>query len=182
MTSTSRWSRCSPPGATNSAWYEHQLLAEGADLLLCEPKDVEFRTGRPTLNGRPLDVIYLRIDGELVDLVDDTGRAIGAGILEAARRHMVVVVNAPGNGVADDKSMYCHIPDIITYYLAESPLLPSVPTYRCADATELEIVLDRLAELVTKPVDGYGGGGVLVGAEAGAGRARGATSSAARRA
>jgi carboxylate-amine ligase len=154
-------------GATNSAWYEHQVLAEGADLLLCEPKDIEFRTGRPTLNGRPLDVIYLRIDGELVDLVDDTGRPIGAGILEAARRHMVVVVNAPGNGVADDKSMYCHIPDIITYYLAESPILPSVPTYRCADATELEIVLDRLAELVTKPVDGYGGGGVLVGAEAG---------------
>ena len=154
-------------GATNSAWYEHQVLADGADLLLCEPKDIEFRTGRPTLNGRPLDVIYLRIDGELVDLVDDTGRPIGAGILEAARRHMVVVVNAPGNGVADDKSMYCHIPDIITYYLAESPLLPSVPTYRCADATELEIVLDRLGELVTKPVDGYGGGGVLVGAEAG---------------
>ncbi len=115
-----------------------------------------------------MDVIYLRIDGELVDLVDDAGRGIGGGILEAARRHKVVVVNAPGNGVADDKSMYCHIPDIITYYLAESPLLLSVPTYRCADATELEIVLDRLPELVTKPVDGYGGGGVLVGAEAGA--------------
>ena len=122
-------------GATNSAWYEHQVLAEGADLLLCEPKDVEFHKGRPTLHGRPLDVIYLRIDVELVDLVDDTGRAVGAGILEAARRHMVVVVNAPGNGVADDKSMYCHIPDIITYYLAESPLLPSVPTYRCEDAS-----------------------------------------------
>ena len=78
----------------------------------------------------------------------------------------VALVNAPGNGVADDKSMYCHIPDVIDYYLGESPLLAQVPTYRCADPDELEIVLDRLEELVTKPVDGYGGGGVLIGRDA----------------
>jgi carboxylate-amine ligase len=153
-------------GAGNSAWYEHRVLAAGSDLLLCQPKDVAFAKEGPTVGGRPVDVFYLRIDGELIDLLDDTGRNVGAQIMEAARRHMVVVVNAPGNGLADDKSMYCHIPDVITYYLAESPIIPSVPTYRCADAAELEIVLDRLGELVTKPVDGYGGGGVLIGAEA----------------
>ncbi len=79
----------------------------------------------------------------------------------------MVVVNAPGNGIADDKAMYCFVPDLIAYYLSERPLLAPVPTYRCADPTESEAVLDRLAELVTKPVGGYGGSGVLIGPEAG---------------
>ena len=155
-------------GAGNSAWYEHRTLAEGAGLLLAEPGDVTFEQGRPTVGGQALDVAYLRLEGEVADLVDDTGRPVGRALLEAATRGEVVLVNAPGNGVADDKSMYCHIPDIIDYYLGESPKIAQVPTYRCADPEELSIVLDRLDELVTKPVDGYGGGGVLIGADASA--------------
>ncbi len=156
-------------GAGNSAWYEHRTLAEGAGLLLAEPGDVTFEEGRPAVDGRPLDVVYLRLEHELPELTDDQGQAVGRGILESAVRGEVALVNAPGNGVADDKSMYCHIPDVIDYYLGERPLIAQVPTYRCADPEELEIVLDRLGELVTKPVDGYGGGGVLVGADAGPG-------------
>jgi carboxylate-amine ligase len=153
-------------GAENSAWYEHRTLAEGAQLLLAEPGDITFERGRPVVDGQPLDVAYLRLEHELADLVDKEGRSVGQGMLEAASRGELALVNAPGNGVADDKSMYCHIPDVIDYYLGESPLLAQVPTYRCADPEELEIVLDRLEDLVTKPVDGYGGGGVLVGRDA----------------
>ena len=118
------------------------------------------------VDGQPLDVAYLRLEHELADLVDKGGRPVGQGLLEAAIRGQLALVNAPGNGVADDKSMYCHIPDVIDYYLGESPLLAQVPTYRCADPEEFEIVLDRLEDLVTKPVDGYGGGGVLIGRDA----------------
>jgi carboxylate-amine ligase len=133
---------------------------------LAEPEAVGFVQGRPVVDGQRVDVVYLRLEGELLDLVDDEGRPVGRELIEAGIRGEVVLVNAPGNGVADDKSMYCHLPDVIGYYLGESPRLAQVPTYRCSDPEELEIVLDRLEELVTKPVDGHGGGGVLVGADA----------------
>jgi len=84
----------------------------------------------------------------------------------------VSVVNAPGNGVADDKAMYCHVPDMINFYLGERPKIPSVPTYRCSDPEECEIVLARVNELVTKPVDGYGGHGILIGPDASPGELR----------
>jgi glutamate---cysteine ligase / carboxylate-amine ligase len=74
-----------------------------------------------------------------------------------------VLANAPGNGVADDKSTYRSVPELIGYYLHERPLLESVPTYRPADEAELRTVLERVGELVTKPVDGFGGAGVLIG-------------------
>jgi carboxylate-amine ligase len=79
-----------------------------------------------------------------------------------------VLANAPGNGVADDKSTYPLVPELIGYYLEEHPLLPQVPTYRPADLTERRGVLERVGELVTKPVDGYGGSGVLIGPDASA--------------
>jgi carboxylate-amine ligase len=91
---------------------------------------------------------------------------VGEQVLHVAQQGGVVVVNAPGNGIADDKAMYCYVPDLIAYYLSERPLLAPVPTYRCSDPDESEAVLDRLAELVTKPVGGYGGSGVLIGPEA----------------
>jgi len=80
----------------------------------------------------------------------------------------VRLANAPGNGVADDKAMYCWVPELIAYYLDEHPTLESVPTYRTSDEAEYRIVLDRVGELVTKPVDGHGGRGVLIGPDAGA--------------
>ena len=153
-------------GADNSGWYEHRLLAGEAGLLLAQPSEVEFRGGRVQVGGRRVDVVYLRIDGQLADLVDAGGRRVGAQLLEAAEAGQVVVVNAPGNGIADDKAMYCYVPDLIAYYLGERPLLAPVPTYRCADPAECAPVLERLDELVTKPVGGYGGSGVLIGTEA----------------
>jgi carboxylate-amine ligase len=153
-------------GADNSGWYEHRLIAEEVGLLLAQPSEVEVRDDRVVVGGLRVDVVYLRIGCELADLTDAAGRPVGAQVLTVAQQGGVVVVNAPGNGIADDKAMFCYVPDLIAYYLSERPLLAPVPTYRCSDPSESESVLDRLAELVTKPVDGYGGSGVLIGPEA----------------
>jgi carboxylate-amine ligase len=154
-------------GAANSAWYEHQLIAKGASFLLAQPGDMNVDGGgRVTVRGQRVDVVYLRLVDDLADLTDPSGRPVGYQLLLAAQRGVVVVVNSPGNGIADDKAMYRHIPDLIAYYLGEHPKLANVPTYRCADAEDRMSVLDRLGELVTKPVDGTGGGGVLIGREA----------------
>ncbi|MDQ1360542.1 MAG: glutamate---cysteine ligase / carboxylate-amine ligase [Acidimicrobiaceae bacterium] len=153
-------------GADNSGWFEHRLIAEEVGLLLAQPSEVEVKGDRVVIGGRRVDVVYLRLGCELIDLVDVGGRPVGAQLLDAAQQGNVVVVNAPGNGIADDKAMYCYVPDLIAYYLGERPLLAPVPTYRCADPSERAVVLDRLDALVTKPVGGYGGSGVLIGPEA----------------
>jgi carboxylate-amine ligase len=127
---------------------------------------MEVSGGAVTVLGRRVDVLYLRLDVELADLIDSSGRAIGADLMQAAAWGSVTLANAPGNGVADDKAMYCWVPDLMAYYLGERPLLDPVPTYRCANPDELPQVLRRVGELVTKPVDGYGGGGVLIGPRA----------------
>lgn len=150
-------------GPQNSAWFEHRMLAERAGFLLTTPQDIDVRNGAVTVRGRRIDVIYLRLDVELPLLRSADGRGIGAEIMQAAGWGSVTIANAPGNGVADDKSMYVWVPDLVAYYLGERPLLDPVPTYRCGDDDERASVLDRLGSVVTKPVDGYGGGGVLIG-------------------
>ncbi len=156
-------------GCNNSAWFEHQLLAGGAGFVLAQPGDLAIDDGRVHCrDGRPIDVLYLRLDCELSDLRDGNDRPIGAALLELAAAGGVVLANAPGNGLADDKAMYCHLPDLISYYLNERPQLASVPTYRCENPAERRAVLERVGELVTKPIDGYGGSGVLIGPSASA--------------
>jgi carboxylate-amine ligase len=152
-------------GVHSSARYEHERLAEGANLLLVGPDDIGVDAGRVIHlhSGSVIDALYLRLDGELVDLVTSNSHPIGAEVMEVAAAGGVFLANAPGNGVADDKAMYCSMPELITYYLHERPLLESVPTYRTSDATERQIVLERVGELVTKPVDGQGGNGILIG-------------------
>lgn len=150
-------------GADNSAWYEHRMIATQAGFLLVEPSQLTLSRGQVLAAGRRVDVLYLRLGVELADLHTIQGEPIGAKILRAAQDGGVVLANAPGAGVADDKALYCVVPDMISYYLDERPLLLPVPTYRCANPDECGPVLDRLDQLVTKPVDGYGGGGVLIG-------------------
>ncbi len=157
-------------GPGSSAWFEHRLLAEQGGLLLCQAGDLDVVGGRVRhrSSGTVLDCLYLRLDGELVDLVDGEGRPVGAQVFEVAVAGGVRLANAPGNGVADDKAMYCHVPELIAYYLGEHPTLEAVPTYRTSDEAEYLSVLDRVGELVTKPVDGHGGQGVLIGPDAAA--------------
>ncbi|MDP9118042.1 MAG: circularly permuted type 2 ATP-grasp protein, partial [Actinomycetota bacterium] len=85
------------------------------------------------------------------------------GLVTAARAGNVTIANAVGNGVADDKLIYTYLPDLVRYYLREEPILPNVDTWRLEDPGALEEVLDRLGELVVKPVDGAGGKGLVIG-------------------
>lgn len=157
------------PGPSNSAYFEHSLLArqmgvplvEGQDLL-CERDVVWMRT---TSGRQRVDVLYRRIDDEYLDplaLRPDSLLGV-AGLLGAARAGNVTIANAVGNGVADDKATFAFVPDMIRYYLNEDPTLGSVPTYLCTEPEQLEQVLDRLEELVVKPVDASGGYGLLIG-------------------
>ncbi|WP_298876082.1 circularly permuted type 2 ATP-grasp protein [uncultured Microbacterium sp.] len=160
------------PGVYNSAYFEHTLLArlmgvelvEGRDLL-CVGGKVFMRTTR---GPQRVDVIYRRVDDDFLDpLQFRADSMLGApGLMLAARLGNVTIANAVGNGVADDKLLYTYVPDLIRYYLAEEPILKNVDTWRLEDPGALEEVLDRLPELVVKPVDGSGGKGLVVGPDA----------------
>ena len=112
-----------------------------------------------------MDVIYRRIDDEFLDpLQFNPDSVLGvAGMINAARAGNVVIANAVGNGVGDDKLVYTYVPDMIAYYLGEKPSLPNVDTFRCWLDDERTYVLDQLEELVLKPVEGSGGYGILFG-------------------
>jgi uncharacterized circularly permuted ATP-grasp superfamily protein len=157
------------PGPLNSAYYEHSFLAdemgmelvEGADLFVDDAR-VYMRT---TEGPRRVDVIYRRIDDDFLDpLVFRHDSLLGVpGLFAAYRAGNVTLANAPGTGIADDKSVYPFVPEMIRFYLGEEPLLPNVPTYRCGEPQELAFVLDHLAELVVKEARGSGGYGMLIG-------------------
>ncbi|MEM6465319.1 MAG: circularly permuted type 2 ATP-grasp protein, partial [Pseudomonadota bacterium] len=85
------------------------------------------------------------------------------GIIGAMKAGNLTVVNAPGSGVADDKAVYTFVPEMVRFYLGEEPILPNVPTWKCAKADDLGYVLDNLEELVVKEVHGSGGYGMLIG-------------------
>lgn len=160
------------PGVFNAAYFEHTLLArlmgvelvEGRDLV-CTDNKVFVHT---TQGSQPVDVIYRRVDDEYLDpLHFRPDSVIGCpGVLNAARAGNVTIANAVGNGVADDKLIYTYVPDLIRYYLGEAPVLPNVESYRLDDPEVLGWVLDRLDQLVLKPVDGAGGRGIVIGPRA----------------
>lgn len=157
------------PGRYNSAYFEHAFLAremgvelvEGADLFVRDDK-VYMRT---TSGAKPVDVIYRRLDDEFLDpLAFNPQSALGVpGLLAAYRRGNLVLANAIGTGVADDKSVYPFVPDMIRFYLDEEPILANVPTWQCRKPDELAHVLAHLPELVVKETQGSGGYGMLVG-------------------
>ncbi len=160
------------PGVYNSAYFEHALLARLMGIELVEGRDLVCRGGRVSMRTttglRPVHVIYRRVDDGFLDpLHFRHDSVLGVpGLVNAARAGHVAIANAVGNGVADDKLLYTYVPDLIRYYLREEPLLPNVQTWRCGDADAREEVLDRLDELVLKPVDGSGGKGIVIGPDA----------------
>ena len=112
-----------------------------------------------------MDVIYRRIDDDFLDpLVFRADSTLGvAGLMSVFAAGRVSIANAVGTGVADDKSTYPFIPEVIKYYLGEEPILNNVPTYQCRKPADLSFVLANLATLVVKEVHGAGGYGMLVG-------------------
>ena len=160
------------PGVYNSAYFEHSLLARQMGVELVEGRDLFCRDNqvymRTTDGERQVDVIYRRIDDVYLDPMQFRPDSVlgVAGLLNAARAGNVVISSAVGNGVGDDKLVYTYVPTIIEYYLGEKPLLANVDTFRCWLDDEREEVLDRIDELVIKPVEGSGGYGIVFGPQA----------------
>lgn len=150
-------------GPANSAYYEHRQLAHAAGLNLATPAELRRTGDRLALaDGRAVRAVYRRTEEDRV-CVDGRRTEVADLLLDPWRAGRVGMVNCFGTGVADDKSVYAYVGDLIRYFLDEEPLLASVRTYDLSDEPRLEEALDRLDELVAKPRDGAGGHGVVVG-------------------
>jgi uncharacterized circularly permuted ATP-grasp superfamily protein len=157
------------PGQFNSAYFEHAFLAQQMGIELVEGNDLFVRDNtvfmRTTQGPQRVDVIYRRIDDDFLDpLAFRKDSVLGVpGIFGAYRAGRVTLANAIGTGIADDKAMYIHVPEMIRFYCGEEPILSNVPTWELSKPDDRKYVLEHLAELVVKEVHGSGGYGMLVG-------------------
>lgn len=158
------------PGMYNSAYFEHAFLAQQMGVELVEGQDLYVDTDdvvylRTTQGPRRVDVIYRRVDDDFLDPETFKQDSVlgPPGLMRAYRAGHVSICNAVGTGVADDKSIYPYVPEMIRFYLSEEPLLLNVPTYMCRRPDELSYVLANLKDLVVKEVHGAGGYGMLIG-------------------
>ena len=157
------------PGMYNSAYFEHAFLAQQMGVELVEGKDLFVDENavymRTTRGPKRVDVIYRRIDDDYIDpLAFRADSSLGVpGLLSVYRAGRVTLANAIGTGVADDKSIYPFVPDMIRFYLSEEPILNNVPTYQCRNKDELAYTLANMDQLVIKEVHGAGGYGMLIG-------------------
>ena len=157
------------PGIYNSAYFEHTTLArlmgiemvEGSDLVV-DNHQVFMKT---TTGLKKVDVIYRRVDDDFLDpLVFRSDSTLGVpGMYAAYRKGNVAIVNAMGNGVADDKAVYAYVPDMIRYYMNEEPILKNVPTYQLAVPENKQMVFDKMDQMVIKRTNESGGYGMLIG-------------------
>jgi uncharacterized circularly permuted ATP-grasp superfamily protein len=157
------------PGTYNSAYFEHAYLAQQMGAELVEGRDLvvknDFVYMITTKGLERVDVIYRRVDDDFIDpLVFREDSMLGtSGLFNAYRKGNVVLVNAPGTGVADDKAVYAYIPRIVKYYLDEDIKLPNVQTYICDEPEERQYVIENIEKLVIKQTDASGGYGMLIG-------------------
>jgi uncharacterized circularly permuted ATP-grasp superfamily protein len=157
------------PGMYNSAYFEHAFLAQQMGVELVEGQDLfvkdNFVYMRTTRGRKRVDVIYRRVDDDFLDpLVFRSTSTLGcAGLMDVYRAGHVNICNAVGTGIADDKSIYPYVPQMIEFYLSEKPILNNVPTFQCRKKEDLDYTLAHLSELVVKEVHGAGGYGMLVG-------------------
>ena len=157
------------PGMFNSAYFEHSYLAQQMGVELVEGRDLFVKNEqvflRTTQGPQIVDVIYRRIDDDFLDplaLRPDSSLGI-PGLLSAYRAGNIGISNAIGTGIADDKSIYPYVPDMIEFYLGEKPILANVPTFQCRKPEDLKYTLAHLEELVVKETHGAGGYGMLIG-------------------
>jgi uncharacterized circularly permuted ATP-grasp superfamily protein len=160
------------PGIYNSAYFEHTTLARLMGVELVQGKDLvvdNHKVYMKTTSGlQQVDVIYRRVDDDYLDpLVFDPNSLLGvAGLMSAYRKGNVAIVNAVGNGVADDKAIYTFVPAMIRYYLNEEPILKNVPTYQLGKDEEREYVFKNINNMVIKKTNESGGYGMLMGSAA----------------
>jgi len=157
------------PGIHNSAYFEHSFLADQMGVELVEGQDLVVADGalqmKTTQGLKQVDVVYRRIDDAFLDpLSFRRDSVLGVpGMFDVYRAGRLTIVNAPGAGIADDKSIYTYMPAIVEFYTGRTPILKNVPTYACRKPDDLAYVLEHLSELVVKQVHGSGGYGMLVG-------------------
>jgi len=157
------------PGIYNSAYFEHSYLAQQMGAELVEGRDLVVKNDivyMITTNGiQRVDVIYRRVDDDFIDPeVFNKKSLLGTpGLFRAYLKGNVVLVNAPGTGVVDDKAVYAYIPRIIKYYLGEEMILPNVKTYICEEEDDRKYVMENIHNLVIKQTDASGGYGMLIG-------------------
>lgn len=160
------------PGIYNSAYYEHTFLARQMGIPLVEGRDLVVNNNKvymKTTSGlHQVDVIYRRLDDEYLDpLVFKPDSTLGVpGLISAYKLGNVALVNAVGNGVADDKAVYAYVPDMIRYYLNEEPILKNVPTYQMENIDERELVFANMENMVIKETNQSGGYGMIMGNKA----------------
>ncbi len=160
------------PGVFNSAYYEHTFLARQMGIPLVEGRDLLVNNNRvymKTTSGLlQVDVIYRRLDDEYLDpLVFKPDSSLGVpGLISAYKMGNVALVNAVGNGVADDKAVYAYVPEMIRYYLNEEPILKNIPTYQMENAAEREIAFADMENMVIKETNQSGGYGMVMGNKA----------------
>ena len=157
------------PGPFNSAYFEHAFLAQQMGVELVEGLDLFVQDDnvymRTTRGPQRVHVIYRRVDDDFLDPdVFRKDSMLGVrGLFGAYRAGNVTLANAIGTGIADDKSMYPFVPEMIRFYLSEEPVLNNVPTYQLRRPDDMQYALDHMAELVIKEVHGAGGYGMLIG-------------------
>ncbi|HEY1449392.1 MAG TPA: circularly permuted type 2 ATP-grasp protein [Solirubrobacteraceae bacterium] len=153
-------------GEGNSAYFEHATLARALGVPLVLAGQLSQRGGRlyarVAEGERAVDVLYRRTDEDR--LSDGRGEltAIAELLLEPVLAGTLACVNAFGTGVADDKLVHAYVEQMIRFYLGEEPLLRSVATYDPGEPEVLEMILERIDELVIKPRSGHGGYGVVI--------------------
>ncbi len=157
------------PGIFNSAYFEHSTLARLMGVELVEGRDLVVDNAKvymkTTAGLKQVDIIYRRVDDDFVDpLIFNPNSILGvSGLYYAYRMGNVAIVNAPGNGVADDKAIYPFVPDMIKYYLNEEPILKTVPTYAMDNPEHFNHVFGNIAKMVIKKTNESGGYGMLMG-------------------
>ncbi len=157
------------PGIYNSAYYEHTFLARQMGIALVEGRDLVVDNHKvymkTTAGLEQVHVIYRRVDDDYLDpLIFKPESALGVpGLMSAYRKGTVAIVNAVGNGVADDKAIYAFVPAMIRYYLNEEPLLPNVETFEMSNPDHRKYVFENLAKMVIKRTNQSGGYGMVMG-------------------
>lgn len=160
------------PGIYNSAYFEHSFLSQQMGVELVEGQDLVVSDGfvhmLTTKGLKRIDVLYRRIDDDFIDpTVFRSDSMLGVkGLMEVYKSGRIVMANAPGTGIADDKVIYAYVPEIIKYYTGEDAILPNVPTYICGKDKDRDYVLSHLDELVVKAANESGGYGMLIGPHA----------------
>lgn len=160
------------PGVYNSAYFEHTFLARQVGVPLVEGRDLVVDNHKvymkTTAGLEQVHVLYRRIDDDFLDpLVFRPDSALGVpGLMSAYRKGNIAIVNAVGNGVADDKAVYAYVPDMIKYYLNEEIILPNVPTYHMEDPDQRNHVFDNIEKMVIKRTNQSGGYGMVMGNKA----------------